>query len=343
MRASAFACPPCCFCPSHSLGPSCWLATRRGTRKRYLFAPLFAGAIGGFCGPYVVGALVNRGGYVTCMQVLGGLFLVEAAMMFGEVPAHSVYIIWSSPFYLISLIVVLAYKALREPFPAHIGRQLRRCVLIVFPSAACQGGWYISWALRLTCNLAAAQCTARATSSRRTRRASTKRWHASVPCMHPRAPGTKHPMLRPLPQAALQQLGILQTRLSELGSTLCPPVRCAFQHLFPGQDGMSPCVCMRQLSFPVTKVNLCGVCRIPCFDVACSNSGTRGVPSVLLELMELTGNLSNITDWQGLTEAQPRVCGRPLSHSVSWGFLNQVGQDAASGLFAIVHHAEVMI
>ncbi|CAL5224155.1 g6792 [Coccomyxa viridis] len=40
------------------------------------------GAIGGFCGPYVVGALVNRGGYVTCMQVLGGLFLVEAAMMF---------------------------------------------------------------------------------------------------------------------------------------------------------------------------------------------------------------------------------------------------------------------
>ena len=51
-------------------------------------ALMFAGAIGGFCGPYVVGALVNRGGYVTCMQVLGGLFLVEAAMMFGEPPAH---------------------------------------------------------------------------------------------------------------------------------------------------------------------------------------------------------------------------------------------------------------
>lgn len=31
---------------------------------------------GGFCGPYVVGALVDRGGYVQCMQVLGGLFLV---------------------------------------------------------------------------------------------------------------------------------------------------------------------------------------------------------------------------------------------------------------------------
>ncbi|EIE21899.1 MFS general substrate transporter [Coccomyxa subellipsoidea C-169] len=34
------------------------------------------GAIGGFCGPYVVGALVDRGGYVKCMQVLGCLFLV---------------------------------------------------------------------------------------------------------------------------------------------------------------------------------------------------------------------------------------------------------------------------
>ncbi|BDA46973.1 Putative tartrate transporter [Coccomyxa sp. Obi] len=34
------------------------------------------GAIGGFCGPYVVGGLVDRGGYVKCMQVLGGLFLI---------------------------------------------------------------------------------------------------------------------------------------------------------------------------------------------------------------------------------------------------------------------------
>lgn len=41
-----------------------------------------AGAIGGFAGPYVVGALVDtKGGYVTCMQVLGGLFLVQAAMI----------------------------------------------------------------------------------------------------------------------------------------------------------------------------------------------------------------------------------------------------------------------
>ena len=47
---------------------------------------LCAGAIGGFAGPYVVGALVDRGGYVTCMQVLGGLFLVESAMLFGAAP-----------------------------------------------------------------------------------------------------------------------------------------------------------------------------------------------------------------------------------------------------------------
>ena len=47
---------------------------------------LCAGAIGGFAGPYVVGALVDRGGYVTCMQVLGGLFLVESAMLFGAPP-----------------------------------------------------------------------------------------------------------------------------------------------------------------------------------------------------------------------------------------------------------------
>lgn len=33
---------------------------------------------GGFCGPYVVGSLVDRGGYVQCMQVLGGLFLILA-------------------------------------------------------------------------------------------------------------------------------------------------------------------------------------------------------------------------------------------------------------------------
>lgn len=44
-----------------------------------------AGAIGGFAGPYVVGALVDtRGGYVTCMQVLGGLFLVQSAMIICE-------------------------------------------------------------------------------------------------------------------------------------------------------------------------------------------------------------------------------------------------------------------
>ena len=47
-----------------------------------------AGAIGGFAGPYVVGALVDtKGGYVTCMQVLGGLFLVQAAMIICE-PHH---------------------------------------------------------------------------------------------------------------------------------------------------------------------------------------------------------------------------------------------------------------
>ena len=47
-----------------------------------------AGAIGGFAGPYVVGALVDtRGGYVTCMQVLGGLFLVQSAMIICE-PHH---------------------------------------------------------------------------------------------------------------------------------------------------------------------------------------------------------------------------------------------------------------
>ena len=46
-----------------------------------------AGAIGGFAGPYVVGALVDtRGGYVTCMQVLGGLFLVQSAMIICEPP-----------------------------------------------------------------------------------------------------------------------------------------------------------------------------------------------------------------------------------------------------------------
>ena len=53
-----------------------------------------AGAIGGFCGPYVVGSLVNKGGYVTCMQVLGGLFLVMAAMMFGEPPTHTLVTNW---------------------------------------------------------------------------------------------------------------------------------------------------------------------------------------------------------------------------------------------------------
>ena len=60
-----------------------------------------AGAIGGFAGPYVVGALVDtRGGYVTCMQVLGGLFLVQSAMIICE-PHHLslakaalVYIAW---------------------------------------------------------------------------------------------------------------------------------------------------------------------------------------------------------------------------------------------------------
>ena len=47
-----------------------------------------AGAIGGFAGPYVVGALVDtKGGYVTCMQVLGGLFLVQSAMIICE-PRH---------------------------------------------------------------------------------------------------------------------------------------------------------------------------------------------------------------------------------------------------------------
>ncbi len=50
---------------------------------RYIAA--CAGAIGGFAGPYVVGALVDtRGGYVTCMQVLGGLFLVQSAMIICE-------------------------------------------------------------------------------------------------------------------------------------------------------------------------------------------------------------------------------------------------------------------
>ena len=48
---------------------------------------LCAGAIGGFAGPYVVGSLVDRGGYVTCMQVLGGLFLVESALLFGAAPS----------------------------------------------------------------------------------------------------------------------------------------------------------------------------------------------------------------------------------------------------------------
>lgn len=42
------------------------------------------GAIGGFSGPYVVGGLVDRGGYVACMQVLGGLFLLMSVLIAGR-------------------------------------------------------------------------------------------------------------------------------------------------------------------------------------------------------------------------------------------------------------------
>lgn len=45
-----------------------------------------------------MGALVDRGGYVTCMQVLGGLFLVESAMLFGAPP--SFLEIWALPWEL---------------------------------------------------------------------------------------------------------------------------------------------------------------------------------------------------------------------------------------------------
>ena len=50
---------------------------------------VYAGAIGGFAGPYVVGALVDtNGGYVTCMRVLGGLFLVQTTMIICK-PHHT--------------------------------------------------------------------------------------------------------------------------------------------------------------------------------------------------------------------------------------------------------------
>ena len=41
------------------------------------------GAIGGFAGPYVVGSLVDKGGYEKCMYVLGALFAVLGALILG--------------------------------------------------------------------------------------------------------------------------------------------------------------------------------------------------------------------------------------------------------------------
>lgn len=39
------------------------------------------GAIGGFAGPYVVGSLVEQGGYDKCMYVLGALFAALGALI----------------------------------------------------------------------------------------------------------------------------------------------------------------------------------------------------------------------------------------------------------------------
>jgi hypothetical protein len=41
---------------------------------------------GGFAGPFVVGKLVGQGGYVACMQTLGGLFLFMSILCIGEGP-----------------------------------------------------------------------------------------------------------------------------------------------------------------------------------------------------------------------------------------------------------------
>ena len=150
------------------------------TQERHsLIGPLFAGAIGGFCGPYVVGALVNRGGYVTCMQVLGGLFLVEAAMMFGEFPSHYISA-HSRPMSFISQRArtqSTMRALLNGDWPAMAALPADDAALRGMPG---KGFGLDLGGLQLMCAVAAPQCTARATSSRRTRRASTKRWRASA-------------------------------------------------------------------------------------------------------------------------------------------------------------------
>ena len=45
------------------------------------------GAIGGFAGPYVVGSLVEQGGYDKCMYVLGALFAALGALILSARPS----------------------------------------------------------------------------------------------------------------------------------------------------------------------------------------------------------------------------------------------------------------